>query len=455
MGGGECFPGFPHPRPTKSYWQLPPHALANHRTTPRLPTATTFDYVIVGSGISGAAIAYKLLSRDPNLSILMLEARTAASGASGRNGGHCRPGWWQHFKRYYDAFGEEDALKFAKLEVDNVQDIADFVHEHDVKCDFQDIETVDVYLDGQAWTKAMEVRKFREEVLQRRPDVKVQMELTVLQGAEAKEHLDIPNIVGAIAYPAHTQNPYLLVCRMLELALEKGLNLQTTTTVTKVAKSGSLWECDTDRGTVRAGQVVLATNAYTNALYPPLAATKFLVPARNQVAAVRPGKNIQGNPVLRKTINMDDLATGDYFMSRAPGLRGQGDVLYGGAKSLSKTGERNITDDSVIHEGIANHLRHGAVKVFGRERWGEEGPLVRDWTGIVAYTPDTFPLVGEAPEDQGLWMSVGMNGHGMAMAFRSAEALVDMMTGAGEPEWLPTAFKLERVFQEKTANLRV
>ena len=137
-------------------------------------------------------------------------------------------------------------------------------------------------------------------------------------------------------------------------------------------------------------------------------------------------------------------------MTRAPGLKGEGDVLYGGAKNLSKTGERNTTDDSVVHADIANYQRHAAVSVFGPEKWGEEGPPVRDWTGIVAYTPDTFPLVGEAPSEKGLWMSVGMNGHGMAMAFRSAEALVEMMTDGGEPEWFPRTFRLERAFHKQT-----
>jgi glycine/D-amino acid oxidase-like deaminating enzyme len=183
-----------------------------------------------------------------------------------------------------------------------------------------------------------------------------------------------------------------------------------------------------------------------------LAATKFLVPARNQVAAIRPGKTIKSSPVLRKSINMADLPTGDYFMSRAPGLKGEGDVLYGGARSLSRTGERNITDDSVVHAGIASYLQHAAVDIFGPGEWGEEGHAVRDWTGITCYTPDSFPLVGESPGEKGLWMSVGMNGHGMAMAFRCAGALVEMMLDEGKPEWLPNAFRLERVFTKKTKD---
>ncbi|MCJ1294910.1 hypothetical protein MMC34_006469 [Xylographa carneopallida] len=447
MGGGESLPDFPHPHPSVSYWQLPPHPIANHRTTPELPTSTTFDYVIVGSGISAAATAYKLLWRDPKLSILMLEARTAASGASGRNGGHCRAGWWSRFKRHHDAFGEDEALRFERLEEETVQDIADFVHEHDVACDFQDVETADVYLTEAEWAKALELKRFREEVQQRRPEIRARRKQIFRSGAEAREHVGIPSIVGAVTYPAHTQNPYRLVCRMLELSLEKGLNLQTNTPATRIAKTGPTWKVTTDRGTLRARQVVLATNGYTNALHAGLAATDFLVPTRNQMAAIRPGTNIEGDPALRISVNVEDLATGDYFMTRAPSLPGAGDVLYGGGKSLCATGERHTTDDSAVPSNIAIYLQHAAVGVYGREKWGAEGAPVRDWTGIVAYTPDGFPLVGEAPGEEGLWMVVGMNGHGMAMAFRCAEALVKMMAGEGEPEWFPRAFRLARVFR--------
>ena len=77
-------PGLPRDHPVQSYWQDPPDAIADHRTSPDLPSQA--DIVIIGSGISGATIAYNLLSADPTLNIVLLEARQAASGASGRNG---------------------------------------------------------------------------------------------------------------------------------------------------------------------------------------------------------------------------------------------------------------------------------------------------------------------------------------------------------------------------------
>ena len=74
----------PSTNPTISYWQSPPSQLADVRSTPGLPHCTST--VIIGSGITGVSIAHKLLQRDPSANVLMLEARQACSGATGRNG---------------------------------------------------------------------------------------------------------------------------------------------------------------------------------------------------------------------------------------------------------------------------------------------------------------------------------------------------------------------------------
>lgn len=94
-------PSLPRDSPTTSYWQDPPDgSVADLRSTPELPSAA--DTVIIGSGITGAAVAWGLLGGDEDdgadggndgssassdsKDIVMLEARQACSGATGRNG---------------------------------------------------------------------------------------------------------------------------------------------------------------------------------------------------------------------------------------------------------------------------------------------------------------------------------------------------------------------------------
>lgn len=75
----------PSPKSTASFWHSEPSRfLLGHRTTPELPTSA--DVVIVGSGITGASAARFLAEdeRSKDLHILMLEAREACWGATGR-----------------------------------------------------------------------------------------------------------------------------------------------------------------------------------------------------------------------------------------------------------------------------------------------------------------------------------------------------------------------------------
>lgn len=72
-----------------SFWRSQPDALDSHRSTETLPESS--DIVIIGAGYTGAATAYHCLeqSRDTGKEkpfIVILEARGACSGATGRNG---------------------------------------------------------------------------------------------------------------------------------------------------------------------------------------------------------------------------------------------------------------------------------------------------------------------------------------------------------------------------------
>jgi monoamine oxidase len=83
----------PRANPTISYWQDPPdpevadYLSGNVESRSRILPETA-DILIIGSGIAGSCIAYNLLQDQQNhgKNIVMLEARQACSGATGRNG---------------------------------------------------------------------------------------------------------------------------------------------------------------------------------------------------------------------------------------------------------------------------------------------------------------------------------------------------------------------------------
>lgn len=77
--------GLPTPNSLNSFWHSQPsEALLGHRTTDDLPE--TADVLIVGSGITGAFAAWFLKENGigDGESVVMLEAREACWGATGR-----------------------------------------------------------------------------------------------------------------------------------------------------------------------------------------------------------------------------------------------------------------------------------------------------------------------------------------------------------------------------------
>jgi len=77
----EASPGIPVLNPTLPFWIDVPSPIACHQD--ELPPYA--DVIIIGSGITGTSVARTLLHESKGaLKVVMLEAREACSGATGR-----------------------------------------------------------------------------------------------------------------------------------------------------------------------------------------------------------------------------------------------------------------------------------------------------------------------------------------------------------------------------------
>lgn len=143
-------PGLPVPYPTTSYWQSEtPHDLANHQST-TLPTVV--DVVIIGSGITGISTAYHLLQQQPGLKICILEARTLTSGATGRNGGHCKEVPYVDYPELKALYGKDGAgkiVKFRLAQLDALVELSKGLGAEDAVV--RRVDGLDVYYDRQVF----------------------------------------------------------------------------------------------------------------------------------------------------------------------------------------------------------------------------------------------------------------------------------------------------------------
>lgn len=185
----------PVPNPSKSYWQeYPPFPNLVDAQSPDLPTTT--DIVIIGSGMSGASVAYTILNqshlRAASPGIVVLEARDLCSGATGRNGGHIKCSPYMEYPRLKARFGEKCAKKILDFQRRHLAVLLDFVQQNeDLKVsEAREVQTLDIFTDEGLWNEA---KKNVQGLAQDAPDMVE--DIVIHDGPEACE-------VSFISFPS-------------------------------------------------------------------------------------------------------------------------------------------------------------------------------------------------------------------------------------------------------------
>lgn len=340
--------------------------------------------------------------------------------------------------------GEEEAAKIVRFEYACMKAVHAFAREHNIQCESWEGDTVDVIYDED------EFRSMKESIaeLQRVLGKENPAAVYHFWSPEdvAKKYLT-PGSLGAVSYEAGSLSAYKFVIGMLELAIARGLNLQTETPALSIRRGKSGWTIETLRGPINAEKVVLATNGYTAHLYP--AAQGIIVPLRGHVTAQRPGRAMPGKG-LPGTYTFTYTNAYEYMIPRPQGSTFAGDIVIGGGSTQAvEEGlyEFGTTDDTTTDPVIVSYLHDSTQRYFGLN-WGNDHPdgRVREvWSGIMGYSVDGFPLVGPVPDEEGLFVAASFQGHGMVLCLLAAQALTAMMSGDDGDDldrWFPKAFRM-------------
>ncbi|KAF5361712.1 hypothetical protein D9758_007295 [Tetrapyrgos nigripes] len=296
-------PGIPIPNPSTPYWTIPASPIAKHGHE-KLPEYA--DVVIIGSGITGTSFARKLLDgyydsendlgKRP-LKVVMLDARDACYGATGRNGGHVSPFLYAEYPELKKKLGSEEAKAIIRFRLTHIEELLRVAEEEDLLVDSQTrrVQAYDVYHDRTLF----EDMKGRLAVyLEDMPEEKEKW--AVIEDRASIQALQLSDLtVGILSTPAGASHPYRLVTGILERLLNSYPDLFylfTNTPCTSIeAPSSGLgtdhsYTIKTPRGTIRAPHVVHATNAWAAHLLEPMRSK--IIPGRGVMTAQRPGRSL-------------------------------------------------------------------------------------------------------------------------------------------------------------------
>ncbi|KAL6922037.1 hypothetical protein FSST1_006063 [Fusarium sambucinum] len=413
---------------TKSYWHKEPsEKLLGHRSTADLPP--TAEVVVVGSGITGTFAARELV-KEGCKNVVLLEAREACWGATGRNGGHCQP------------FIYAAKPPVAQFELDTFNFLKDLVSENNIPCDWETVGGVHRISEEILEVVAKHLERLRTS----HPDLVDKIK--IVTDKEELEKLRVSRAYAAMYQPnAAKLWPYKFICWVLEQLLEANdpsvFNLQTKTPVDHIQRTGDSWTLHTPRGQIATKNVILATNAYTSHLLPKLSG--LVVPVRGQIAALTPSS---GSSPLEHSHVWWTPVGGDNYLVQRP----SGELICGGERLGSSDGQVGLSRDDAIDPVIAERLRaslHAAVKLKSLGEV-EDATLeaTYEWTGIMGYSRDGYPWVGQLPaalggEDSGIYISVGYTGHGMPVAARCGIAVAQEILGINNGVDLPAQYRID------------
>ncbi|KAJ9603677.1 hypothetical protein H2200_011863 [Cladophialophora chaetospira] len=456
-------PGTPVESPTESFWQVPRHSFAD-RQSASLPTET--DVVIIGSGITGISIAQHLLRLQSSLKITMLEARSAISGATGRNGGHIKAVPWADYYALKKAMGKESAMKvtrFRMAHLDTLVDEAAALGEAGKVGLVRRVEGVSAVFDEEAWKAAKtKLQAWLEDFPEER-------ERWSMHEREELKNFGIVNACGCIKGPSGAAWPYRFLGVILSKLLETGqVSLETHTTAKEIRRSQASsypYEVVTSRDTIACRHVINCTNGFAAHLLPYLKGK--LWPLRGQMTVQSVPQNFPRLGASRSWSTM--WAQGFDYITQSPGDDGSlylgGGFFQGGPEKDDDLGN---TDDSQLSAQCLEHLEGVAAKAFAH---GEGTTIDKKWTGIMGFTGDGFPLVDRVhsflsgreepdPEAGGEWIAAGWDGYGMVHCWLAGKALAHIVLGREDEilDWFPreefscTQQRLEKMSPEGALN---
>jgi glycine/D-amino acid oxidase-like deaminating enzyme len=230
---------------------------------------------------------------------------------------------------------------------------------------------------------------------------------------------------------------------LLSIAHKTGsLNLQTNSPVTSItaAEKPDSWKATTSRGSVKASKVILATNGYTSALLPEYAGK--IVPCKGICCHITPSAIGTHAPITDTYGLRLPRGSFDYLIPRP-----DGSIIVGGARSnfaSIRDSWYNNADDSNLILPAASYFNDYMQTHF--HGWEDSGAKVKEiWSGVMGYTSDGQPHVGEVPGKTGLWIAAGFEGHGMPVIWLTMKGVVRLVeSGRWEESGIPKVYETSR-----------
>jgi sarcosine oxidase len=372
----------------------------------RLTGARRAEVAVIGAGYTGLSTALHLAAAG--IECAAIDRHEPGWGASGRNGGQVLPGLRLQRVELHRIFGTE----VGDRTYETVETAADFlfalVERHGIDCDLVRGGSIRLAHTerGMALLRESHATLVAEGVASRLLDAE----------AVGREIGTRVYVGGRLDPRSGTLHPLKYARGLAQAALGAGAALYRDSPATRLRRDGERWRVTTADGEILASRVVIATNGYTDGLWPGLAQT--LLPLNSFQIATAPLTEAQRAAILPGGACFSDTRRLILYAQRTRDHR----LVLGGRASFT------LADRAADYDV----LRRVLTGLFPQLR---DTPIEYRWVGRVALTRDYLPhLHAPAP---GLLIAAGFNGKGVAMTSLMGKILADHVRAPAQPPAYP------------------
>lgn len=387
---------------------LPPSLYAETATppadTPPLVGPSRADVCIVGGGFTGLSAAIHLA--EAGAEVVVLEAHEPGWGASGRNGGQVNPGLKKNPDEVERDFGPELGARMLALSYGAPDAVFDLIRKHQIRCEARQEGTIRAATDA---ASATAVRQTADQCARRGWPV------SFLDSGQTGVLTGTGRYAGAMLDTRGGDlHPLSYARGLARVAVQGGARVHGNSAARRLVRVAGGWRVETASGAaVEAAQVVLATNGYTDGVWPGL--RESVVPVYSSLIASEPILEPAARGIMPRRASLYEAGRVTVYYRIDQGNR----LLIGG-----RGPQRDI--------GAARAVRY--LQSYALRLWpGLAGVgWTHGWNGQVAMTKDSYPHLHEpAP---GLLAALGYNGRGVAMATAMGGQLARRLLGTPASE---------------------
>ena len=365
------------------------------------------DVAILGGGFTGMAAAYFIKERFPDRRIIVLEGEFIGFGSSGRNSGIGTTLLGHGVLPILKAQGKEKTANLHQLSCRSISLLEELIEEHGIDCDFEKNGSL-IFAETDREVRLLEQKARAHE--------QIGAAMSWLDRDQARSRFGALNALAAIYSPDDRMlNPGKFVRGMKRVVQSRGIEVYEHSRCTHI-EPGPWITLHTPAGSVRALNLVLATNAYGNPL------------------------GLFRHKVL--PFYVYNIVTEPLTQSQIDGFQWSGRENLYGTKTLfwvlRFTADNRILfieNDALYFHDVNRDYSHRPSEYRSHYRllikmfpFLKGVQATHQWGGRIGMTIDFLPSVGCTGRNGNIYYSLGYNGHGLAFSQLAGKMLAELMS---------------------------